>query len=260
MAAGWPPYLRGVRAAVTLLTRLPVGGFPYSEADWRWSAAYLPLVGAFLGAVLGGVWLLTVRAGPAVAAVVVLAMSLLLTGAMHEDGLADTADALGGATTRERMFAILKDSRIGTFGSAALAVSLLLRAALLARLAEIAPIVLVFANAGARLVPVWLMAALPYVTDAAVAKSSAIAAAGRVQVAVATVIFGALACGVCMMHALSAVELGAALVSVVLAGWLCAARFRARAGGITGDFLGAAEQVSECVLLLAVAVARGGAS
>ncbi|HWL86801.1 MAG TPA: adenosylcobinamide-GDP ribazoletransferase, partial [Polyangiaceae bacterium] len=137
-------WIRGVRAAVTVLTRLPVGGFPYSDAEWRWSAAYFPLVGGALGVVLGGVWLLSVRAGFVVAAVIAVAASLLLTGAMHEDGLADTADALGGAADRERVLAILKDSRIGAFGSAALTVALLLRVALLARLGASAPIALVF--------------------------------------------------------------------------------------------------------------------
>jgi len=255
----WPACLRGIRAAVTVLTRLPVGGFPYSDADWRWSAAYLPFVGTLLGAVLGGAWLLTVRAGFLVAAVVVVAASLLLTGAMHEDGLADTADALGGATTRERVFAILKDSRIGAFGSAALAVTLLLRVALLARLGAAAPIVLIFVSGAARLVPVWLMAALPYVTDAAVAKSRSIMAAGRAQVAVATGWVLAVGIALCMLHALSGVEIAAASGSAALMALVCGARFRARVGGITGDFLGAAEQVSECTMLLALALVRGGA-
>jgi len=256
--SGSPSWLRGIRAAVTVLTRVPVGGFPYSDADWRWSAAYLPLVGTMLGAVLSGVWILTVRAGFLVAAVMAVGVSLFITGAMHEDGLADTADALGGGMSRERVLAILKDSRIGAFGAAALTITLILRVALLERLGALAPIALVFTHGAARLTPVWLMATLPYVTDISVAKSRSIVAAGPVQVAIATGWVLAVGTALCWMDALNMFEVVSALAAAATIGMFCAFRFQARVGGITGDFLGAAEQLSECAMLLTLAIVRGG--
>jgi adenosylcobinamide-GDP ribazoletransferase len=254
-----PPFVRGLRAAVALLTRVPVGGFPYSEDDWRWSAAYLPAIGACIGIASAGAWRATERAGPLPAAVVAVAASLLVTGAMHEDGLADTADALGGGSTvsRERILAILKDSRIGVYGSAALTVTILLRVALLERLGLLAPMALILCAGASRLVPVWLIAAVPYVTAPDVAKSRSITAARWPQLVVATasVVLGSLAAigiGITTPGEMATVWLGLLTVAFV-----CGARFTARAGGITGDFLGAAQQLAECAILLTLAISRG---
>jgi adenosylcobinamide-GDP ribazoletransferase len=241
--------VRALRAAIVFLTRVPAGGFPYQEAEWRWAPAWFPLVGAGVGAVAGGVAWLAAGAGPFVAAALAVIASLMVTGAFHEDGLADTADALGGAYDREKLFAILKDSRIGSFGGAALVMSLVLRVALLARLGPAAPLALVLVEAASRVPPVWLMAALPYVTGAE-ARSRPVARGGPLQAAVAT--------------ALAALVLGAgrallspvallAMVAVSLGGaMLCGWRFHVRAGGITGDFLGATQQVCAAALLLAL--------
>ncbi len=192
-----------------------------------------------------------------VAATVTVTLSLLLTGAFHEDGLADTADALGGAYTREKLFEILKDSRVGTFGASALICSLLLRVLLLARLDAFAPVAIVVTQCLSRVPPIWLMAAMPYVTAEDGAKSRDIARAGVPQLILAT----SLGLGVCfvtgVMRRLRSEEfLGMAVAAFVLTA-VCAWRFRKRAGGITGDFLGATQQVVECGLLLALALVRG---
>jgi adenosylcobinamide-GDP ribazoletransferase len=255
---GARPYLRGIRAAVVTLTRVPVGGFPYSQEDWRWSAGYLPLVGAFIGVAVACAWIASSRAGHLVAAVVSVGVAALVTGAMHEDGLADTVDALGGGATRERVLLILKDSRIGVFGAVALIVALLLRVTLLARLGATAPFAIVLTSSASRVAPVWLMAALPYVTDPAVAKSRATTRAGWMQVTLATCWPLFLIAGLFFVQVLTARELAAASLAVIVSVAACAARFRARVGGITGDFLGATQQVSECAMLLALALARGG--
>jgi adenosylcobinamide-GDP ribazoletransferase len=254
-----PSYFRGARAAVATLTRIPIGGFPYSEDDWRWSAAYLPFVGALLGIALGAVWLGAVRAGYLVAAVVTVAAAALVTGALHEDGLADTADAFGGGTTRERVLAILKDSRIGAFGAVALVLALFLRVTLLARLGVMAPLSIVLTSCASRAVPVWLMGALPYVTDPGLAKSRATTRAGWAQIAIATAWPAFVLVGSFVSGAFGARELFASTFAVVVSAAACAAYFRARVGGITGDFLGAAQQVTECSMLFALAVAHGGA-
>ncbi|AUX25558.1 cobalamin synthase [Sorangium cellulosum] len=253
-----PPILRGARAATTFLTRVPVGGFPYAEADWRWAAAWLPFVGAGLGAIQGAAWLLLDRGGALVAATVTVALSLLLTGAFHEDGLADTADALGGAFDRARMLDILKDSRIGSFGAAALIVVLVMRIALLARLDAAAPVALVLTQCLSRTPPLWLMVALPYVTQHAASRSKPVAQAGLPQA-----LFGSVwpALALAVAHgagAVSTAEAAAMLGATAVASTICGLRFRARAGGITGDFLGATQQIADCAALLALALARGG--
>jgi adenosylcobinamide-GDP ribazoletransferase len=252
--------LRGARAAVVFLTRIPAGGFPYAPAEQRWASGWFPAVGLAVGSLAAGAFVAGRTAGPLVAAGLALAASVLATGAFHEDGLADTADALGGAMRgdRAKLFAILKDSRVGVFGAVAVALSILLRAAALASLDAAASAALLLAHCAARTSPVWLMAALPYVTDEAHARSRPLAHAAAPQVALASLVcVGAFAAGAGGVLAsprdvavVGAVVVGAAL----LAGW----RFRARAGGLTGDFLGALEQITECAVLVALAILRGG--
>lgn len=193
--------------------------------------------------------------GAGVAAVLVLVAALVVTGAFHEDGLADTADALGGAYTRERVLEILKDSRIGAFGAAALIVALMLRASLLIRLGPLAAAGLVACECASRLPPIWLMAALPYVTADATAKSRLVARARPAQAIAATLLCAAvLAAGVALGGWTLAQTLALAasgLAIAVVAGW----RFHARLGGVTGDFLGATQQACLCAMLAAFALA-----
>jgi len=264
-----PPWIRGARAAAIFLTRIPVGGFPFSRDDWRWSSAYFPLVGLGLGILQAAWFALFFRAGGFVAALMTVGASLMLTGAFHEDGFADTADALGGAYTREKIFEILKDSRVGVFGASALVWALTLRAALLARLAiaptpeftsAVVPVVLaalVVTPCVSRVFPIWLMAAMPYVTGEPDAKSRTVARAGIPQLIVATMTgLFVLVCA-CGLHLFKASELVAMAALAGASSLVCAWRFRARTGGITGDFLGATQQVAELAMLLALALMRG---
>lgn len=244
--------LRGARAAFVFLTRVPVGGFPYAAEEWQRSSAWFPLVGLVVGTVCAAVSWLAAPLGPWVAAITVLVASILLTGAFHEDGLADTADALGGAHDRAKIFVILKDSRIGAFGALALVVSIAFRLVLLAGLAGVAPAALILAHCLARLGPVWLMVAMPYVTDAA-AKNRRITRAGPAQGVLATATGVAVAGGVVLPSgAIDATAALAAFAAMALATAFCGWRFRARADGVTGDFLGAAEQVNEIVILFTI--------
>jgi adenosylcobinamide-GDP ribazoletransferase len=240
--------VRGLRAAVVFLTRVPVGGFPYRDAEWRWAAAWFPVVGGAVGALAGGVAWLAAGAGALVAGALAVIAALLITGAFHEDGLADTADALGGAYDRDRLFAILKDSRIGSFGGAALVMSLVLRVALLARLGPAAPVALLLAGAASRVPPVWLMAALPYVSVDS--RSRPVTRGGALQAAMATALCaGILGAAHAVLSPLAVLAMVAVSLGTAL---LCGWRFHVRAGGITGDFLGATQQVCEAALLLAL--------
>jgi adenosylcobinamide-GDP ribazoletransferase len=236
--------LRAVRAAFVFLTRIPVGGFPYTDDEWRWAPAWFPLVGFVVGAGVGVIDRALLPLGTLVAAIGALAGSLLLTGAFHEDGLADTSDALGGGFDREKILLILKDSRVGAFGASALVISLLGRAALLARLGPEAPFALPFVGMAARALPVWQIAALPYVSSSA-SKSPGVTRAGWAQAVLATLL--TVAGGAAMVatgHATPA--RAAAVVGVMMVVTLVTSfRYMRRLGGFTGDFLGATEQLCE---------------
>src|SRR5712691_8323609 len=127
--------LRGLAAALALLTRVPVGrSVVLDAADVARGAAYFPLVGAGVGAVVGGVTaaLCNPLTAP-LAAVLGLGAGALLTGALHLDALADTADALG-ATTRERALEIMREHAIGAYGAVAIGLDLLIKAGALTAL------------------------------------------------------------------------------------------------------------------------------
>ena len=254
-AATWhaPPPIRGMRAAFIFFTRLPLGGFPYRPADWRWAAAHAPLVGLVLGSVLGALDRALLPLGATPAAFLVLGASLFLTGAFHEDGLADTSDALGGGYTTERVLEILKDSRIGSFGGAALVISIAGRAALLAQLGTAACWALPLSWCGARVGPIWLMASMPYVTATGGAKSRELSRGGFTQALVASSWLG-LSAWACVAFGIFAPARVAALcVALGVVSALSAWRYWARVRGITGDFLGATEQLGELVALCVLA-------
>jgi len=246
--------------ALQFLTRLPVSpGAGYEPAWLNRSVRHFPLVGAFVGAV-GAAVLLTASTAwpPIVAALLALAATLALTGAFHEDGLADTFDALGGTVPRERALAIMKDSRIGSYGAAALLLTLAGRAALMAALCARGPVLaaaaVVIAHAWGRMTAVMLMASLPYGGDAEHAKAKPLATAvGPVEWGVAlgwtalAMACAAWAGGLAPWRA-GAVVAAAGLVLLAMRGWL-----RRRLGGYTGDTLGAAEQLAELAVLLVLA-------
>lgn len=243
--------LDGLRAACMLLTRFPVGARPLADEARRWAAAFLPVVGLGLG-LLGALALLGLGPplGARLAAALTVGLMLLATGALHEDGLADTADALGGAYSRERLFAILKDSRLGTYGVLALVLTLFIRIEALAALGPRGPAAFVLAAVLSRAPLPWMMAALPYVTPDSVARSANLMRVGVPVVAAATgatllVLAGAVGLGALPWAVAAGAAAGTAIVALVGA-W----RFHRRAGGITGDFLGATQQASELVVLL----------
>lgn len=244
--------LRGVRAAFVSFSRLPLGGYPYQPAEWRWAPAHLPLVGAAVGAIAAGAWWLCLAAGLSslLAATLAVATSVLATGALHEDGLADAADGLGGGHDAARALAIMKDSRVGSYGALALGLSVLARVAALASLSSVEWFVLPLVHCLARLGPVRLMLSEPYVSAAESARSPHFLPIGRAQLVIALcwalcvgllgVLDGGVRWGTCAWM----------LAAVTLLTAAGARYFRRAVGGITGDLLGALEQVSELALLL----------
>jgi adenosylcobinamide-GDP ribazoletransferase len=244
------------------LTRVPVPGWVAREPwnpDWLNRAVrHFPLVGAAVGAAGAAVaGLALLLWPPLVAAALAMGATVWLTSAFHEDGLADTADALLGAVSREKALAIMKDSRIGSYGAVALTLALLLRVALLAELLRASPLlaaaVCIAAHAAGRTAAVALMAVLPYGGDGAHAKAKPLARQVRRRDAVWACVLGGALLGLPWLAAPAAVgawqvlmaALALALLVAVMRGWL-----RRRLGGYTGDTLGACEQLGEIVVAL----------
>jgi adenosylcobinamide-GDP ribazoletransferase len=254
-----PPPLRGARAAFAFLSRIPVGGFPYRPLDWRWAPAHFPLVGVVVGSLSALVFVVAHPLGSWLAAVLALATSIALTGAFHEDGLADSADGLGGAHEPEAVLAIMKDSRIGTYGALALGLSLCLRIAAIGPLKPSQAGSIVLVHCLARIGPVWLLATQPYVSSQNASKGSVVAGTGMTQASVA-LLYGLLSLLICSWAgSIDALDAAVLLGTLVLMTLLLARYFKARLGGVSGDLLGASEQLGELtawVALAATAAAR----
>jgi adenosylcobinamide-GDP ribazoletransferase len=240
--------------ALQFLTRLPVPRWVGFEPDWlNQCARHFPLVGWCVGA-LGALvlWAAGFVFPPAVAAGLSIAATLLLTGGFHEDGLADTFDALGGAVTRERALAIMKDSRIGSYGALALIVVIGLKASVLAALPiTLAAPALLLAHTASRAMAVLLIARLPYAGDIEHAKAKPLAR--RVSAGGAAVALGWVVLLVAVLVGCAAAQ--ASLIAIALlccaAGALgCARWLQRRLGGYTGDGLGATQQITELLTLL----------
>lgn len=242
--------------ALQFFTRVPVPRAVGFAPDWlNQSARYFPAVGMVVGAVAVAVWWAAARVFPATVAVgLSMAATLLLTGAFHEDGFADTCDGLGGAVSRERALAIMKDSRIGAYGAIGLVMMFGLKAATLAAMPP--PLIvaaLLFAHSASRAAAASLIRWLPYAGDIEHAKAKPLAqriSAAGLAVAWAWVaaLFGLLA--VAQPAWLAPLSLAALLVG--LGTWACARWLRARLGGYTGDTLGATQQITELLAILAM--------
>lgn len=246
--------LRLFLLALQFFTRVPIPRWVGFEPEWlNASARHFPLVGACVGLVAASaLWAAALVFPPLVAAGLSMLASVVLTGAFHEDGLADTFDALGGAVGRERALEIMKDSRIGSYGAVSLLLVLGLKAAVLASLPlALAMAALVLGHVASRAAAVALIFRLPYAGDPAQAKAKPLAR--RVSAGGAVVALGwvPLVAGLILARdpgCWPALILGLGLA--LLAAWGCAAWLRRRLGGITGDTLGATQQLSELALLL----------
>jgi adenosylcobinamide-GDP ribazoletransferase len=251
--------LRLALLALQFLTRVPVPAWVGYRDEWLHQCArHFPLVGLSVGAAAALVLQGASSLWPWPLAVLLsMAATLVLTGAFHEDGLADTFDALGGVVSRDKALAIMKDSRLGTYGTAALVMGLALKAAALIALGAQAAAALLLAHCAARALPVALIRWLPYAGDADAAKAKPLStrvSLGGVGVAVLWPVavggglIGARWLGVA---AVVASLIAAALVALLMARWL-----RRRLAGFTGDTLGATQQLGELAIYLALIAVR----
>jgi len=244
--------------AVGFFTRLPVPGWVgHSAAALSQCARYFPAVGLLVGGIGALVYWLALHVWPqSVAVVLSMAATLYATGGFHEDGLSDTADGLGGGWDKARILAIMKDSRVGSYGVVALVLALLGKFALLSGIdAALVPAALLAGHAVSRFGATLIMATLDYARDDESSKSRP--ATHRPSLASLL-----LAAGFALLPLLL-LPLAKALAGIVLAAlaatWL-AAKFQRWLGGYTGDCLGAVQQVTEVLFYLGLMANLGAPS
>lgn len=234
---------------LAFLTRLPVRGAGRSGAGLARAAWTFPIVGALVGAIGALAYFGAAMVGlhPFVAATLAVGATMLATGALHEDGLADTADGFGASGSRARKLEIMRDSRIGTYGVAALILSVLLKVGALASLVAPWLVVpaLIAAHAAARAtLPVFMRILPPARMDGLAAE------AGRPSFANAAIaaLLGVAALVVCLGPITGLVAVVPLVAAAAVVAWLA----KRQIGGQTGDVLGALEQAGEILVLLAV--------
>jgi adenosylcobinamide-GDP ribazoletransferase len=231
----------GLRAAIRFLTIVPIPG---GDALPGRAAAFFPLVGALMGAAGAGVFLLAKTAFPiSIAALATVAFWMMISGILHEDGLADVADAVRAGRSRERMLAILKDSRIGTYGAAAVLLSVLARWQALEFLATTRVVEVLIAS---QAVPRAAMVAMAWCSrPAGSGLGLALASTLTTPSALVAMAQGAAAALLCGWRPGLVMIAGSVLIVQAARGW-----FYRRLGGVNGDCLGFTEQVLETFVLL----------
>lgn len=248
--------------AIQFLTRIPVPAFNNYDPQWlHQSSRYFPAVGLLIGILCAGVfWLASLLFTPLIAAVISTAFGIKLTGAFHEDGLADSCDGLGGGLTRERTLEIMKDSRLGTYGVLGLVSALLLKISLLAAMPlSVAIVALIIGHTASRLFCISLLTLLPYGGEIDHAKAKPMAqqltplqglySSGWLILAIVLVIL-------IFPNTMLQIGLDKWLLALVLA--LVATDYmrrllRRRLQGYTGDGLGATQQLSEIAIYIGLA-------
>ncbi|MBR0793875.1 adenosylcobinamide-GDP ribazoletransferase [Bradyrhizobium jicamae] len=247
-------WLDDLRTATAFLTRLPIahsgGARPENFAR---AQRVFPVVGACVGAAVGLFCLfLRVTGVPDLAAAALaLGAGALLTGALHEDGLADVADGFGGGRDVAAKLEIMRDSRLGSYGALAMLVSFVARLSAVAAIPDGFMVQgLIAAHALGRGVLPWMSISLPY------ARRDGLAAnAGQVDGGIATI-----SAGIALVIALAALPFGCALLAAIAAGasaFVMGLLAQRQIGGQTGDVLGAAEQVAETAILVLIAARLG---
>lgn len=249
---------RALAAAFTFMTRVPLGALAsHDPADLPGSGVYFPVVGLAVGLVGGGVYELGIHVWPVPLAIVLsICATVLVTGAFHEDALADACDGFGGGWSRDQVLAIMKDSRIGSYALVGVTLTLAVKFAALDAIASGAAVGVVRALVVAHVLARWsslvLIRRYPYVRPAAEGERPSagrpfVAGVTAAQLIVATLIMLLIVDIAIGWTALA--PLIVALLVTAGAGWY----FHRRIGGITGDALGAANQVVEVCVYLTLA-------
>ncbi len=235
-------------AALMFFTRIPCPAWAsHSDTQMGHAAKYFPLVGVLVGATASVVASLALRIYPQPVAILLsMVTTLLITGAIHEDGFADSCDGFGGGQTQEQILRIMQDSRIGTFGTVGLILLLALKFETLTLLApEMLAIVLVAGHSISRLIAISFLHTHFYVRPEGTGKSHAIAQKMSTTDLALACVFGLLPLALFSLR-----QALFTLAVLLVARFLIGGYLTRRLGGYTGDCLGAAQQVSEILFYL----------
>jgi len=247
--------------AVGFFTRIPLPSFAnFEEQELNHSAKYFPLIGIIVGTVGALIFVLAARIFPVgIAVLLSMVATIYITGAFHEDSMADSNDGMGGSWDRERILTIMQDSRLGTYGALALFLMLFGKFQILSALpVNSVPYVLIAAHALSRLCAVYVMATLSYVK--ASGKAKPLASKVQLKDLVIATIFGLIPLVLLYWYLFSdAIDLREVLVFSLT--WLVSVGFiwvwwrnkiKRWLGGYTGDCLGATQQMTELAFYLGV--------
>lgn len=229
-----------IAAAFQFLTRLPLVGLTYKPDALSRAAKFFPLVGLVIGAGDAGVYrLLSPHLPAAIVALLIVLFSTLVTGGLHEDGLADAADAFGGGWNKQQTLEIMKDSRIGTYGALALAFSLAGRVLLLVYLPAARFLQYLIS---AQIICRWVMLPLGVALSSAGESGSQ---GGRLagKISATSLVLGTLT-GLCLVSYLLRISMVWPLVAALSVTLLSGLYYKHRIGGVTGDCFGATSELT----------------
>ncbi|MFT5218508.1 MAG: adenosylcobinamide-GDP ribazoletransferase [Planctomycetota bacterium] len=241
--------IRYLLTAVVFFTRIPLSGFANNDRlSMNQALKYFPLIGWLVGAICA--WLFyfaNLVFPPSLAVIIAISGGLLITGALHEDGLADCCDAFGGGWDKAQILTIMKDPRIGSYGATGLIISLLARVVLLTELAKLGPglvmVALLTGHASSRYLVLILTSQLDYVRETADSKSASMVDGGF---SISMLLYSSVLCLLPIWlidDSILYTAVPMAAVAVIALGFY----FKHRIGGYTGDCLGATQQLGELI-------------
>lgn len=234
--------------ALTFFTRIPAPKYDFKEEYLNHCSRYFAIIGLIVGALSFLPYYLFLPYFSKLTLIIsVLISAVLITGAFHEDGLADMADGLGGGWTKEKKLAIMKDSRIGTYGTVSLILLFLLKASLLWELSSLVGpltffLIYLVSHSMSRMNAGLLMYLLPYVQEADTSKSKPVAKMTKLSLGIVIL------SGISPLFFLIPSSFFLT-IPVVIALWGFSLFLKKQLGGITGDCLGGCQQVTELVIL-----------
>jgi adenosylcobinamide-GDP ribazoletransferase len=239
-----------LQAALIQFTRIPVKNDQLAGEHFHHTINLLPAIGLIIGGISSGIFWITHQLFPSdVAVLFAMATSILLTGALHEDGFADCCDAFGASGSHEKMIAIMKDSRLGTYGTLGILFLLLSKFTLFSNIEEEMIVFAFFiSHFGSRLIPAMVVKSTPHYSSEASKMSSDLTVHNTPVLLQGTAFL-------LLTYLLFNLEiLLLSLISLALISHISGRFFRKKLGGYTGDCLGAAQQVGEIGLLLVFAL------
>jgi len=242
-------------AALMFFTRLPspLSSDMHSEDLLNRAAKYFPLMGWIVGGICAFVlWFGGLYLPHSVSIILSMIAGILVTGAFHEDGFADTCDGFGGGWTKDKILEIMKDSRIGSYGAIGIVLILLSKYLLLSEiLFHKLPLIIIAAHSISRLASTYCIYTHEYVGNQGTSKAKPLCSTiTSKEMAVATIL------GMVPIFLLGSYWYFLALIPVLISKWWMASYFKKWIGGYTGDCLGAIQQVSEIVFYMAVLVLK----